>query len=1113
MAASFRPERAPKRALSRRKPPSWRRPRFRPRLEPLESRTLLSSPGTLNPKFGTDGLVSTNFGASDSPATVVTQPDGKIVVVGTDIALDGSSSQIAIARYNKHGSLDKSFGSDGKVLALFGPLDIVQGAAVRPDGKIIVDAWEETSPNSFQYENLLVQFNGDGTLDTDFGTGGSVVTPGFLASGSNPITFGPQGEIVVVGIPSSSSFSPPMKVAEFNPDGTPNQNFGSGGIATISAVQGFPTAADPRGTFRPSGDAVAVDPQGRILVAGSVAVLGQSVVSGGALFRLNTDGTLDKTFGFNGSITNVFGFLGGQVTAIAIRPNDQIVVAGQAADPTTSRLLDFAVEQFNPDGTQDLRFGFDGVVGTTIPNVNLYVTGLAIQHSGDVVVVGGTELNHSPFTQGFAMARYTPNGNPDLTFGTDGIVTTFFPQTSGGLKGAGSNVTNVALTPGGNIVVAGTVVDPVTGNSDFGVAEYLGKPPAPFRRPPPRPPAPVPPPLYPSSVSAPPQPPPGPFGKLDPAFGTGGLVTSSPGTVAAGIATQADGKIVAVGDSSNTGGLVVVRYNPDGSLDQSFGTGGVVNTVVGLGDFFGSVAIQPDGQIVVAAVEYTRENGVLTSKLLLVRYNSDGSLDQSFGSGGIVITALPDGQNFVLGSSSPSALGPFASNAVTLTDDGRIVVVGTASTTTGGGPQNTGLVIAEYDQDGNLVPDFGSDGLVITTSFTDAAGNTITAPEANSVALDRRGRIYVAGSALTSPHSSQVALLARYNPDGTLDQTFGFQGAVTSVFDVADSNVYLPTGIFASAVAVRPDGKIIVAGGAIDPQSLDPSFAVEQFNRDGSPDLKFGSHAIALWGGADGFGGAITPTALVLQPSGGIVVAGSTDFSSAINQFGMIRLRPDGTFDPSFGSNGVVTANFPNGQLTGPPIFLAQEPNGDIVAEETVKSSIFPGQLGLAEYTAGPPGPALAAGFALPSGAISDAPSPPTSSAQSTAVVHPATARSGTLTDAFFTLLSGATNHAPSNQDGSFLDGMGVLLPATQSPSLPVVGSTFVTSKLVPSPAMSSSPTAAFVAALSEEPPHAVSMPDSGGDDVLEPSALDALFASADVLEPSAPDPLFASPG
>jgi uncharacterized delta-60 repeat protein len=937
------------------------RSRFRPQVELLESRTVLSA-GSLNSRFGVGGLVTTSFGGFENAVAVATQLDGKIVVAGTDTALDFSTDQIAIARYNPDGSLDNTFGSGGKVLAHFGQLFNVVGAVVRPNGKIIVDALELTSSNSS--ENLLVQFNPDGKLDTAFGTGGSVVTPGFAATsglftGGKPITLGPEGEIVVVGFQPSSSFTQPMEVAEFNRDGSLNQNFGSGGISTFNLMHGFPTANEPDGLFIPAAVAVAVDAQDRVLVGGSAEFLGgpgTGLVSGAALFRLNRDGTLDQTFGFNGSNTEVFGFLGAQISAIAIRPDGQIVVAGLAVDPNpppnSFGLTDFAVEQFNPDGTQDLRFGFDGVVVTRIPNLNLDATGLAIQHSGDVVVVGFT--TDSSFTSGFAMTRYTPNGNLDPTFGTNGIVTTFFPN---------AGASGVALTPGGNIVVAGTVADPVTGHNDFGVAEYLGHPPAPFHAPPPEPPPPIPPPVYPSSGIGPipPSPRPGPFGKFDPAFGTGGVVTSGPNIpvfLASGVATQADGKIVAVGDNANTSGLVVIRYNPDGSLDQSFGSGGVVNTLVGAFDFYGSVAIQLDGKIVVAGQE--TDPVTFQDNILVVRYNPDGSLDQSFGSGGIVTTALPNAQNFFMGSSTFFAS---PSNAVTLTKDGKILVVGTAAIATSFGSQDNGQVIAEYDQHGNLVPGFGSGGLVITTSFTDSAGNTFTSLEVNGVAVDRRGRILVAGN----------DLLARYNPDGSLDQTFGFQGAVTNVFGVAGSNVFAPVGQSANAVAVRPDGKIVVAGSAIDPESLSTSFAVEQFNPDGSPDLNFASRGIALWGTADGFFNVLNATSLVLQPSGDIVVAGSESTDLFSNSLGIIRLRPNGTFDPSFGSNGVATANTNSvglDQFT--PVLLTQELNGDIVAEGTFSITPFGfiGEIGLAEFTAGPPFPHLPPGLASSRAAI-----------------------------------------------------------------------------------------------------------------------------------------------
>src|SRR5437660_12234488 len=105
MAVSCRPLCAPRRAQTRRKSSYWQRPRFRPHLELLESRTVLSSPGSLNLKFGTGGLVTTSFGGGgDFASAVVTQSDGKIVVVGTSASADFSTAQLALVRYINEGS-------------------------------------------------------------------------------------------------------------------------------------------------------------------------------------------------------------------------------------------------------------------------------------------------------------------------------------------------------------------------------------------------------------------------------------------------------------------------------------------------------------------------------------------------------------------------------------------------------------------------------------------------------------------------------------------------------------------------------------------------------------------------------------------------------------------------------------------------------------------------------------------------------------------------------------------------------------------------------------------------------------------------------------------------
>jgi uncharacterized delta-60 repeat protein len=238
--------------------------------------------------------------------------------------------------------------------------------------------------------------------------------------------------------------------------------------------------------------------------------------------------------------------------------------------------------------------------------------------------------------------------------------------------------------------------------------------------------------------------------------------------LALGVAHQPDGKIVAAGQGGSDFDFAVARYNPDGSLDPSFGSGGSVTTDFGGSEAATAVAIQADGKIVTTGSTFSA--GV--QKFALARYSATGSLDPSFGSGGTVTT------DFGLGSGFGGALA--------VQSDGKIVAAGRAG---------SDFVLARYNGDGSPDAGFGSGGNV-TTDF-----GGVVFDAAFAVALQANGKIIVAGSAFSFPAADFA--LARYNPDGSLDPSFGSGGKVTTDFGGFD---------VAFGVALQPDGKIVAAG-------------------------------------------------------------------------------------------------------------------------------------------------------------------------------------------------------------------------------------------------------------------------------------------------------------
>ncbi|MDZ8096654.1 MAG: DUF4347 domain-containing protein [Nostoc sp. DedQUE05] len=365
-------------------------------------------------------------------------------------------------------------------------------------------------------------------------------------------------------------------------------------------------------------------------------------------------------------------------------------------------------------------------------------------------------------------------------------------------------------------------------------------------------------------------------GDLDLNFGNGGTVTTKfgYGGPAYSVAIQPDGKILAVGyvymENNNVSApdFALARYNPDGSLDTSFGNSGTVTThIVGTSSDFGyRVTLQSDGKIIVGGYSWGDSTQPSQPDFALTRYNADGSLDSSFGNGGKVITNF--GEDF--------------GHNVLLQPDGKIILAGYI------GNGNPDYVLLRYNTNGSLDTSFGNGGKVNGTN-------------GYAVAIQLDGKIVVGGRA--SNGNNNDFAITRYNTNGSLDTSFGNSGRVLAAIGISFENI--------ESLAIQSDGKIVVTGYVwnVWNSSNQEDFAIARFNTDGTLDSNFGNggKVIAPLSVSTGDRG----TSLSIQPNGKIVVGGyvESDTQSLNRTTVLLAYNPDGTLDTSFGTAGKVTTS------------------------------------------------------------------------------------------------------------------------------------------------------------------------------------------------------------
>lgn len=811
------------------------------------------NPATLDPNFAGDGAVAVDVPGPtmDVALKVVTQTDGKTIMLGNQMSFGGVN--FLLTRYNVDGSLDASFGGDGIVTEpyssggnTFGPTTIAVGA----DGSILVAGTNGAGINRL----ALRRYSSAGVRDLTFGTAG-LATFEFEPGTQDLLTdlvVQADGKFLLVGM-SDLGNDRRMALARFNSDGTTDTTFGNaGGVLTSLTV--WDTVS-----------ALAVQADGKIVLAGSRYDAGNNNI---LVIRLSADGSFDNSFGSGGQVVADWGSTSDYANTVAIGP-DGIFVAGN----TTAVTQDMVVAKYDFAGNLVTTFGNAGVAQFDFAAGTENLSKLLVQPDGNLVFTGSTQ----PTTGGQWMTLARIDGSTgalDATFGDAGTLTS-------DLGGRQAYVYSATLTTTGNIVVGGFIMHgEVFLDTDIGVARFTSS------------------------------------GVLDTSFDNDGVVmmglqgeaNNFERTV---MAIQADGKALIAGTEMSIGGgqfWGVARLNVDGSLDTTFGDNGTLNVLSGKAFMrIGSIAVQGDGKILITGTVFSQPG---TLEMGVVRLNTDGSLDETFGTGGLALFGLSvfdqprslaaqaDGRILVAGSlqgtvgqdyyvlrllADGSLDASFGNAGFVQTDvspndsltgmqllpDGSIVIAG----------QNPGgYSLVKYTSNGALDATFGVDGIARTISAVSPFGLT-------SLAVQNDGKLIASLTAMTGTGNAPAVL--RFLADGSLDTSFGNNGMA-----IVDVGMFGGTAV---SVFVQANDKILLTGNATNMTTFSPDMVVARFNADGTPDLSFGTRGLQF---VDMNAGHETSWGVAVASDGGILLGGTTfAFTSGATtlDFAVVRLSGDAT--------------------------------------------------------------------------------------------------------------------------------------------------------------------------------------------------------------------------
>ncbi len=373
-------------------------------------------------------------------------------------------------------------------------------------------------------------------------------------------------------------------------------------------------------------------------------------------------------------------------------------------------------------------------------------------------------------------------------------------------------------------------------------------------------------------------------GYLDASFGINGKTTTSISNdddVATCMTLQPDGKII-LGGFTGSGTMIdfaLIRYNTDGSIDNSFGTNGIATASFDSpnagSDIIAALNLQADGKIV--AVGTTKQSSI--TQACIARFDSNGTLESSFN----------NNIGYYFAGTANYYLFP---TGVKIMGNGKIIVTGTFEGSFAGD-----FFIIKLNADGTPDITFGNNGMVVTplenTGYPD-----------NSYAMEMQldGKLVMVGSNLQYFSEGLTFVIARLNNDGQLDPNFNTVGFVRL-------NITFFGDDIAYNVAVQPDGKI-VAVGTLNEGTANSDFLIVRCNGDGSMDNSFGTNGIVT---TDFIGGIDGAREVLIQSDGKIIAIGYATANGAF-RFGLARYNPNGSLDNTFGVNGKITTDISAGE-------------------------------------------------------------------------------------------------------------------------------------------------------------------------------------------------------